>query len=73
MSMSRKWVTIELVAHVGIRRVGALLPLRVEPGRKFLPGTKTTVRGSEFTVIGSGYEAGLPVVHLKKVIARRAA
>jgi hypothetical protein len=63
----RKWLTIEATVHIGRRRIGRLLPLRVEPGRKFISGATTLVRGVQFGVRGFGYEFGLPTVHLQKL------
>ncbi len=62
-----KWLTIEATVHLGRRRVGKLLPLRVEPGHKFVPGSKVKVRGLPFSVKGFGYEMGKPTVHLGKL------
>ena len=61
----RKWVTITLWIHKGRVRVAKLLPMRVEPGRRFVPGPKPTiVRGRPYRVLGAGYEGGGPAVHL---------
>lgn len=70
--MKRKWITVELKAHAGNRRIGRLQELRVEPGRKFLLGQPASVRGYAMKVVGFGYELGLPVIHLRKY-ARSAA
>lgn len=61
------WLTIEVAVHVGKRRIGKLLPLRVEPGRRFLLGNVMRVRDHLMRVIGFGYEAGRPTVHLLKL------
>jgi hypothetical protein len=61
------WVKIEAAIHVASRRIGRLLPLRVEPGRKFQLGTKTLVRGIPFRVMGFGYELGKPTIHFQKI------
>ncbi|HEY6547624.1 MAG TPA: hypothetical protein VI589_06950 [Vicinamibacteria bacterium] len=63
----RKWITVEAAVHVWNRRIGKLLPLRVEPGRKLLAGARTTIRKVDYVVRGFGYEYGSPVVHLGKV------
>jgi len=62
-----KWLTVEATVHIGRRRIAKLLPLRIEPGRKFVPGAKTLVRKVPFSVRGFGYEDGRPTVHLEKL------
>jgi hypothetical protein len=62
------WLTIEATAHIGRRRIGKLLPLRVEPGRKFLLGQIGKFRGYPMQVIGFGYELGIPIVHFRKLL-----
>lgn len=64
---ARGWITILPVVSIARRRIGNLLPLKVEPGRKFLIGSMTEVRGRDFAVRGFGYELGVPVVHLEKL------
>lgn len=63
----RKWVTVEATVHIGRRRIARLLPIRVEPGRKFVPGAKTIVRRLPYAVKGFGYESGSPTIHLEKL------
>jgi len=64
---SAGWITAEVAVHIARRRIGRLLPLRIEPGRKFVLGTKTIVRGMPFAVRGFGYESGKPTIHLEKL------
>lgn len=63
------WITVTPYVHLGRvlhRRIAKLLPLRVEPGHKFVPGTTVKVRKVPFDVLGFGYEEGRPVIHLLK-------
>lgn len=63
---ARGWVTVLPVVHIARRRIGILLPLRLEPGRKFLIGTVVEVRKKRFNVRGFGYEFGCPTIHLEQ-------
>jgi len=63
----RKWLTVEATVHIGRRRIARLLPIRIEPGRKLVPGSRTTVRGVTFAVKVFGYEGDRPTVHLEKL------
>lgn len=69
-----KWITVGLDVHIRSRRIARLLPLRIEPGRKFLLGSRVKVRGVGFVVKGFGYRpsaaGGDPVIHLEKVTHR---
>jgi len=65
----RYWITVIPIVHRGPhggRRIGKLLPLRLEPGRKLIPGEVATIRGRRYLVTGFGYEppAVFPVIHL---------
>jgi hypothetical protein len=62
------WLTIIPVVHMGRRRIGRLLPLRIEPGRKLVPRSTVTIRRHPYKVRGFGYEGGYPVVHLEKLV-----
>lgn len=64
------WLTIIPIVHKGRTRVAKLLPLRVEPGRKFVLGEPANIRrhqAHKFVTTGFGYEGGSPVVHLRMV------
>jgi len=60
------WITAEVAVHIGRRRIGRLLPLRVEPGRKFILNKRVQVRGLPYIVKGFGYGPG-PIIHLEKI------
>lgn len=64
-SAPRGWIKITPIVHIGRRRIAKLLPLRVEPGRKYILGSPTSVRAVAFKVMGAGYEFGAPVIHLR--------
>lgn len=40
--------------------------LDVRPGRKLIPGERTRFGGLLYRVLGFGYEAGKPVVHISR-------